>query len=101
MCVLERTSCMRSLLLALSILAAAAPIASANCTLPSNASAKRYWPTSTTILQPATDQRCTTIAGLSYCQLSGWLFKPAVSPLRDLPAIVYIHGSGEKKDSQN
>src|SRR5687767_11994981 len=61
------------------------------CTLPTKA-VHRFWQQTGT---PSNTDRCTfSLSSGWQCHLSGWLFTPSGTSGVDLPAIVYIHGSG-------
>ncbi|HEU0031053.1 MAG TPA: hypothetical protein VFQ53_10510 [Kofleriaceae bacterium] len=94
---------MRNQLLALvSTLTAAIagqPSTASACTMPSNARVHVYW---TTARPTSGDDRCTVqIDGTLACHLSGWLITPTLSTGSNLPALVYVHGSGKAKSTSS
>jgi dienelactone hydrolase len=64
------------------------------CTLPSGAAVHRYWQQTVFYMgQPANPDRCTYSSGWK-CHLSGWLYTPTGTTGSNLPALVFVHGSG-------
>jgi dienelactone hydrolase len=61
------------------------------CTLPSSKSVHRYWSQTGT---PTNQERCTYQGGSWKCHLSGWLYTPSGTSGSNLPALVFVHGSG-------
>jgi dienelactone hydrolase len=89
-------------LVSIATLAAAALAAQAHraaaCTLPAHTNAVKFWPPPGTT-PAAGDDRCTPTSSGPQCHLSGYLYKPDIITA-NMPAIVYVHGSGESKDQE-
>jgi dienelactone hydrolase len=67
----------------------------AACTLPSSKAVHRYWGSDLfSHSTPSNPDRCTNSLFGWLCHLSGWLYTPTGTSGRDLPALIFIHGSG-------
>jgi dienelactone hydrolase len=68
------------------------------CTVPDNGNAVEFWATDHPTA--ADENRCTTIIDPHPCHLSGYLYTPDGGG-SNLPAIIYVHGSGETRDQKS
>jgi pimeloyl-ACP methyl ester carboxylesterase len=75
--------------------AAIVPRDAGGCTLPTSKAVHRYWGSDAYVRgTPSNTDRCSLSFSGWRCHLSGWLYTPTGTSGSDLPALVFIHGSG-------